>query len=137
MKYISFIEKGLRETVKSILASVSKEGLEGNSHFYITFCTKFPNVQLSREVREKYPERITIVIQHDFYDLAVFDTYFQVKLSFSGKYELVKVPFESIYRFEDPSESFGLEFTVPSSNLLLENEYDNVISIESLRNKKD
>jgi len=137
MKYLDFVAKGARATIKMILQDVAEHGLEGNSHFYIMFCTKYPGVQLSSAMKASYPERITIVLQNDFHDLKVFDDYFQVTLSFSEKYEVIKVPFESIYKFEDPSESFGLEFSVEVNNLLLEKEFDNIISIESLRNKRD
>ena len=90
--------------------SLQAAGLPGEHHFYISFDTTMPGVQLSRRLREKYPEEMTVVLQHRFWDLLVNDERFEVKLSFDGAPERLVVPFAAIRVFYDPSVRFGLQF---------------------------
>jgi len=84
--------------------------LFGDHHFYITFRTQFPGIGLSDHILARHPEEMTIVLQHQFWDLEVTDTFFRVTLSFSGKSEVLIIPLAAITGFADPSAKFGLQF---------------------------
>jgi hypothetical protein len=104
------IQEALRGVIQQVLRDVSSRGLPGDHHFYITFRTQAPDVRLSKLFREKYPDEMTIVLQNQFWNLRVSDTFFEVDLSFSGKPESLLVPFKAITGFFDPSVQFGLKF---------------------------
>jgi hypothetical protein len=111
IRYDLLTQQALRAVVRRVLADVAKVGaLPGEHHFYVTFDTRAPGVRLSARMREQYPEEMTIVLQHQFWDLAVTDTQFEVALSFNGVSEKLLVPFEAIKGFFDPSVQFGLQF---------------------------
>jgi hypothetical protein len=110
IRYDLHVQEALRGVVRKVLAEVAREGLPGDHHFYISFRTKFPGVRLSARMRERYPEDMTIVLQHQFWDLTVTDHAFEVDLSFSTVPERLVVPFEAITGFFDPSVDFGLKF---------------------------
>ena len=111
IRYDLLTQQALRAVVRRVLADVAKVGaLPGEHHFYITFDTRAPGVRLSARMREQYPEEMTIVLQHQFWDLAVTDAQFEVALSFNGVSEKLLVPFEAIKGFFDPSVQFGLQF---------------------------
>src|SRR5215470_18733105 len=111
IRYDLLTQQALRAVVRRVLADVAKTGaLPGEHHFYITFDTRAPGVRLSARMREQYPEEMTIVLQHQFWDLAVSDAHFEVALSFNGVSEKLQVPFEAIKGFFDPSVQFGLQF---------------------------
>jgi uncharacterized protein len=96
--------------VRIILMGVAKSGLPGEHHFFIAFRTHAPGVSISKRLEEKYPEEMTIVLQHRFWDLVVKEDHFEVKLSFDGIMERLRVPFEAIKVFFDPSVPYGLQF---------------------------
>ncbi len=109
----------LRGVVKACLAQVSRSGLVGEHHFYIAFNTQAPGVGMSKRLKEKYPLEMTIVLQHRFWDLAVEDDRFEVKLTFDGIPERLVVPFAAVKVFYDPSVPYVLQFeevdaTIPS-----------------------
>ena len=111
IRYDLLTQQALRAVVRRVLADVAKVGsLPGEHHFYVTFDTRAPGVRLSARMREQYPEEMTIVLQHQFWDLTVSDTQFEVALSFNGVSEKLLVPFEAIKGFFDPSVQFGLQF---------------------------
>jgi len=111
IRYDLLTQQALRAVVRRVLADVAKVGsLPGEHHFYVTFDTRAPGVRLSARMREQYPEEMTVVLQHQFWDLAVSDTQFEVALSFNGVSEKLVVPFEAIKGFFDPSVQFGLQF---------------------------
>ena len=111
IRYDLLTQQALRAVVRRVLADVAKTGsLPGEHHFYVTFDTRAPGVKLSARMREQYPEEMTIVLQHQFWDLAVTDAQFEVALSFNGVSEKLQVPFEAIKGFFDPSVQFGLQF---------------------------
>jgi len=110
IRYDLHVQEALRGVVRKVLAEVAREGLPGDHHFYISFRTNFPGVRLSARMRERYPEDMTIVLQHQFWDLTVTDHAFEVGLSFSTVPERLVVPFEAITGFFDPSVDFGLKF---------------------------
>jgi len=111
IRYDLLTQQALRAVVRRVLADVAKTGsLPGEHHFYVTFDTRAAGVKLSARMREQYPEEMTIVLQHQFWDLAVSDTHFEVALSFNGVSEKLSVPLEAIKGFFDPSVQFGLQF---------------------------
>ena len=110
IRYDLLTQQALRAVVRRVLADAAKSGLPGEHHFYVTFDTRAPGVKLSARMREQYPEEMTIVLQHQFWDLAVSDAQFEVALSFNGVSEKLQVPFEAIKGFFDPSVQFGLQF---------------------------
>ena len=111
IRYDLLTQQALRAVVRRVLSDVAKAGsLPGEHHFYVTFDTRAPGVKLSSRMREQYPEEMTIVLQHQFWDLAVSDAHFEVALSFNGVSEKLHVPFEAIKGFFDPSVQFGLQF---------------------------
>ena len=111
LEYEKLCEKGLLHTVRLILEQVQKQGLKEPHHFYITFATTHPNVQMPPYLMDEYPEEMTIVLQHQFSNLKVYDHLFSVDLSFNDQEESVVIPFSSLISFSDPSENFVLEFT--------------------------
>ncbi|HET7850191.1 MAG TPA: ClpXP protease specificity-enhancing factor SspB [Pseudolabrys sp.] len=110
IRYDLLTQQALRAVVRNVLADVAKKGLPGEHHFYITFDTAAEGVKLSPRLREQFPEEMTIILQHQFWDLTVSDEGFEVGLSFSGVPERVGVPFEAVNAFFDPSVQFGLQF---------------------------
>jgi len=111
IRYDLLTQQALRAVVRRVLGDVAKIGaLPGEHHFYVTFDTRAAGVKLSPRLREQYPEDMTIVLQHQFWDLVVTDVYFEVGLSFNGISERLHVPLEAIKGFFDPSVQFGLQF---------------------------
>lgn len=111
IRYDVLTQQALRAVVRRVLADVAKTGtLPGEHHFYVTFATQAPGVRISARLREQYPEEMTIVLQHQFWDLAVGESHFEVALSFNGISEKLHVPLDAIKGFFDPSVQFGLQF---------------------------
>ncbi|MDI4663889.1 SspB family protein [Xanthobacter autotrophicus] len=115
IRYDLLAQEALRSVVRRVLLDVAKTGLPGEHHFYISFDTRAPGVRLSQRMREKYPEEMTIVLQHQFWDLIVTDTTFEVGLSFGGIPERLLVPFSALKGFFDPSVKFGLQFELAAN----------------------
>ena len=112
LRYDLLVQDALKGVVRKVLADAVKNGLPGDHHFYISFWTDFPGVRLSQRLREKYPQEMTVVLQHQFWDLGVTEHGFEVGLSFSGIPERLLIPFDAITGFFDPSVQFGLKFEV-------------------------
>jgi uncharacterized protein len=110
IRYDLLAQAALRGVVRTVLADAAKNGLPGQHHFKITFATGAPGVQLSDRLRQQYPQDMTIVLQHQFWDLAVRDDAFDVGLSFGGIPEKLTVPFAAVIAFIDPSVQFGFQF---------------------------
>jgi len=110
IRYDILAQAALRGVVRTVLADVAKKGLPGEHHFKITFTTTAPGVRLSERMRGQYPETMTIVLQHQFWDLAIDDDSFAVGLSFGGVPERVTVPFDAVTAFFDPAVQFGFQF---------------------------
>lgn len=110
IEYPRWVQEALVQVVRRALDLVVDQGLPGEHHYYITFDTRSPGVVLAKTLQERYPEEMTVVIQHDYRDLDVDDRGFAVTLRFSGvPYRLV-VPYTAIRAFYDPSVQFGLRF---------------------------
>lgn len=110
LRYDLMVQEALKGVVRKILSEAARDGLPGEHHFYVTFRTGAPGVRLSQRLREKHPEEMTIVLQHQFWDLSVSEHAFEVGLSFSGVPERLLVPFDAVTTFFDPSVQFGLKF---------------------------
>jgi len=112
--YEALAQEALRGVVRTVLSEVARTGLPGDHHFYISFDTQAVGASLSKRLREKYPEEMTIVLQHRFWDLTVLEDRFEVKLTFDGIPEKLVIPFAAIRVFFDPSVRYGLQFEDPS-----------------------
>jgi len=110
LRYDILAQEALRGVVRKVLAEVSRTGLPGEHHFFISFATRAPGVRLSEKLLGQYDKEMTIVIQNQFWDLKVNETGFEVGLSFDGQPEMLAIPFAAIKGFFDPSVQFGLQF---------------------------
>jgi hypothetical protein len=110
IRYDLLAQNALRGVVRTVLIDAAKKGLPGDHHLYVTFRTQAPGVRISPRLREKYPEEMTIVFQHQFWDLVVTEIAFEVGMAFGGVAEKLVVPFDAIKSFFDPSVQFGLQF---------------------------
>ena len=110
IRYDLLTQQALRGVVRNVLGEAAKKGLPGEHHFYISFDTRADGVRLSDRLKAQYPEQMTIILQHQFWDLEVDEDGFSVGLSFGGVPEKLQVPFEAIKGFFDPSVQFGLQF---------------------------
>ncbi len=109
-RYDKMVERALRGVVRQALDEVVKDGLVDDHHFYITFLTEHAGVTLPKYLHERYPGEMTIVLQHQFYDLEVNDERFSVMLSFNNVPERLTIPLSAITIFADPSVNFALQF---------------------------
>ncbi|WP_176085820.1 SspB family protein [Martelella sp. HB161492] len=113
IRYDILAQDALRGVIRKVLSEVAAAGrLPGEHHFFITFLTGAPGVRISQFLKEKYSQQMTIVIQHQFWDLKVTESQFEIGLSFSDKPERLVIPFNAIVGFYDPSVNFELEFDV-------------------------
>lgn len=108
--YENLVDQALRQVVRNALASVQKQGLIGSHHFYVTFKTHDPGVEVPDFLRERYPDEMTIVLQNQYSGLDVSEEKFEVTLSFQKLPTTVVVPFAAVTGFADPSVQFGLQF---------------------------
>ena len=116
IRYDILAQDALRSVIRKVLSEVAVTGhLPGEHHFFITFLTNAPGVRISQHLKAKYPEQMTIVIQHQFWDLKVTDVGFEIGLSFSDTPEKLVIPYNAIRGFYDPSVNFELEFDVPAA----------------------
>ncbi|MGI9402167.1 MAG: SspB family protein [Rhizobiaceae bacterium] len=112
IRYDILTQEALRRVIRKVLEEVQRTGLPGEHHFFITFETGYPGVRLSTRMRERYPEEMTIVIQHSYWNLEVDENCLEIDLSFDDIRERLRVPFPAIRGFFDPSVKFGLQFDV-------------------------
>lgn len=110
INYEHLAKEALRSVVHSVLKQVKEEGLPGEHHFYISFHTTAPGVKISNRIKAQYPKEMTIVLQHQYWDLKVEEDYFEVRLSFSNIPELLVIPYSAVKVFFDPSVPYGLQF---------------------------
>lgn len=110
LRYDRMVESALRNVVRQAVNEVQAKGLPGDHHFYITFMTDFPGVQIPSYLRERYPGEMTIVLQYQFSDLGVSDDKVLVTLSFNNVPEKLVIPLAAITIFADPSVNFALQF---------------------------
>lgn len=114
IRFDLLVQEALKGVVRKVLVEAAENGLPGEHHFFISFRTHAPGVRISPRLMERHPEEMTIVLQHQFWDLIVTDTTFEVGLSFGGIPERLFIPFDSLSGFWDPSVDFGLKFELAS-----------------------
>ncbi|MBS0531550.1 MAG: hypothetical protein JSS22_19495 [Proteobacteria bacterium] len=122
IRYDVLARDALRGVLRQVLVDAAAHGLPGEHHFFITFLSKADGVKISPRLLAQYPEEMTVILQHQFWDLTVTDDRFEVGLSFGGIPERLVVPFSAIKSFFDPSVQFGLQFEpaetgTPAANL--------------------
>ena len=110
LDYGSLMHRAMRGLIFNVLEQVRDHGLPGNHHFFITFDTTHPDVQLANWLKDRYPEEMTVVIQHWFDNLEVREDGFSITLNFGDQPEPIQIPFDAIQTFVDPSVEFGLRF---------------------------
>jgi hypothetical protein len=113
MRYDHMAREALRGVVREAIRKAADEGLPGRHHFYISFRTRAPGVDLDPDLLEKHPHDMTIVLEHQFWDLAVDEDAFEVTLKFKGVPKYIRVPFDAVAQFHDPSVGFTLRFDAP------------------------
>jgi len=112
IRYDVLAQEALRGLVKKVLTEVAQAGLPGEHHFFVTFNTRYPGVRISSRLTAEYPGEMTVVLQHQFWDLTVTDSAFEVGLSFKGVPEKLHVPFHAITSFIDPHAGFKVAFDI-------------------------
>jgi hypothetical protein len=110
IRYDLLVQDALKGVVRRVLSDAAAHGLPGEHHFYISFRTDAPGVEVSHRLIERHPDEMTIVLQHQFWDLIITETSFEVGLSFGGVPERLFVPFDAVTGFWDPAVDFGLKF---------------------------
>ncbi|MGC2856957.1 SspB family protein [Novispirillum sp. DQ9] len=112
ISYEELVERALRGVLREALQLTVRDGLPGEHHFYITFRTDHPGVDIPASLRAVHPTDMTIVLQHQFWNLKVTPDWFEVELSFKGKTERLHIPFDAVTAFADPFAKFGLQFQI-------------------------
>jgi hypothetical protein len=108
--YQALTDAALRGVVRDALRRIEKQGLIGSHHFYLTFKTKFPGVDIPDFLREQYPDEMTIILQHQFWGLKITEELFEVTLTFKKLPATLVIPFPALTAFFDPGVQFGLQF---------------------------
>ncbi len=112
LSYERMVEDALRGVLRQALRITAAQGLPGQHHFYITFDTTAPDVQISASLKALHPNEMTIVLQHQFWDLQVYEDHFEITLSFNSVSQRLIIPFAAVTAFADPHAKFGLQFHV-------------------------
>ncbi len=110
MRYDLLAQNALKGVVREALRIAATTGLPGEHHFYIAFNTRHPGVRLSEKIAQRYPREMTIVLQHQFWNLHIHEDWFEVELSFDNVPEHLVIPFDAVKGFLDPAVQFGLQF---------------------------
>ena len=149
INYAHMMQKAMQGLMIDVLKNISKDGLPGNHHYFITFNTQSDGVIIADWIKERYPEEMTIVIQHWFDNLEVNNNKFSITLNFGDNPENLTIPWASVSTFVDPSVEFGLSFKddnqdqIPESKMVIidEDEDDDekkdaeIVSLDSFRKK--
>jgi hypothetical protein len=120
LDYARWYREALLEVARRALRRAAREGLPGEHHFYLSFRTGHPGVSVPPSVRARHPEEMTVVLQHQYWDLAVGDDAFSVTLRFGGAPERLHVPFAALTAFVDPAAEFGLRFDRPAEATVIQ-----------------
>jgi uncharacterized protein len=131
LNYNQLVETALMGVVRQSLRHASEYGLSGQQHFYVTFKTKYDGVQIPAHLHERYKDEMTIVLQHQFWELLIEDDYFSVGLSFNHQKEILVIPFDAITAFADPSVQFGLQFDFNGDGIIDAQEDDDLLATEA------
>lgn len=128
--YGTLMHRAMRGLIQTVLTDVAENGLPGAHHFFITFDTTYPGVELADWLRERYPTEMTVVIQHWYENLTVTNDGFGVTLNFGNNPEPMLIPFDAIRTFVDPSVEFGLRFETQESDSDEEDEQQIEVDVE-------
>lgn len=120
--YQKIIQAALRDVVRRVLAQVAEQGMPGDHHFYIGFRTDHPEVRIPKFLTEQYPTEMTIILQHQFWELEVTEEDFSVLLTFNARRHGLTIPFAAVTAFADPVAEFALRFDVDSTSEVAEPE---------------
>ena len=120
INYQKILNKNLLNVFIEVLKNIEKNGLNGSNHLYVTFKTDSSNTIVPGWLLAKYPDEMTIVVQHEYYHLSVHKSFFNIGLSFNNKKADLKVSFNSVISFADPSSNFGLNYQFNSTNKKVE-----------------
>ncbi|AQT47620.1 SspB family protein [Bartonella choladocola] len=129
IRYDILVQDALRSVIRKVLSEVAKAGLPGDHHFFITFLTNAPGVKISSRLKERYPEQMTIVLQHQFWDLNVSESGFEVSLSFGDVPERLVIPFSAVQVFYDPTAAFEAAFDLASDQPKSDNDSPEVKAV--------
>ncbi len=129
INYPKLVDQAMRDIAKKVLNNLTTQGIKGEHYFMISFITSNKNVRLSSRLKERYPNEMTIVLQHQFEDLTIDEEKIGVRLSFDGIKEIVEVPFDAFTSFVDPSANFALQF---NPEFIDKDERDNIINIDNI-----
>jgi hypothetical protein len=113
--YHALIQDALREVVRRVMDQIAEHGMPGDNYFYVGFRTNVPGVEIPRSLRDRYPEEMTIVLQHQFWDLDVDAEGFSVTLSFNNTRQRLRIPFQALTAFADPAAELALRFDQPAA----------------------
>lgn len=116
LRYDRLVETALRSVVREALQAAAPDDMPGDHHFYLTFRTGAPGVDIPAFLLDQYPEEMTIVLQHQFWNLMTDDEHFEVMLSFNNRPAHLSIPFAALTAFIDPSVKFGLQFNADSDS---------------------
>ncbi|MGL4541511.1 MAG: SspB family protein [Polymorphobacter sp.] len=144
--YDEIVQDALRSVVQRVLERIDAEGgLPGSHHFYIAFRTRYPGVEMPKHLLERYPEEMTIVIQHREWDLKIDNQHFEIGLSFNQVPAKLSIPFDAVTGFVDPAVDFTLQFPMKEGEVALEPEPappavqgepgSNVVTMDAFRKK--
>ena len=129
--YGNLMHRAMRGLIQTVLADVATNGLPGAHHFFITFDTTHPDVEIADWLRDRYPTEMTVVLQHWFENLEVEDDLFRITLNFGNQPEPMVIPFDAVRTFVDPSVEFGLRFESQSDDGEDEDEDDTEAEIDA------
>lgn len=129
--YDEIVQDALRSVVRRVLDRIDAEGgLPGSHHFYIAFRTRFPGVEMPRHLLERYPDEMTIVVQHRYWDLLIDDVHFEIGLSFNQVPAKLSIPFDAVTGFVDPAVNFALQFQPKEGEAVIVPEPPALVPIE-------
>ncbi len=137
IRYDLMVQDALRGVVRKVLIDAAEKGLPGEHHFFVSFRTTAPGVKISNRLVERHPEEMTIVLQHQFWDLNVTASHLEVGLSFGGIPEKLVIPFEAITSFWDPSVDFGLKFELAGNDAADNDSPAEALAAQELNEKTD
>ena len=146
INYDKLVEKSLKHVVVEALKIAAEDGLPGEHHYYITFKTNHPSARVSSQLLDQYPEDMTIVLQHQFANLMLSETYFEVDLSFNSIPHTLRIPYDAITYFADPHARFALSFSSSEETSLSSDDIETepkkvsggtaeIVSIDAFRKK--
>lgn len=135
--YGTLMHRAMRGLIQTVLSDVAQNGLPGAHHFFITFDTTHPDVEIADWLRDRYPTEMTVVLQHWFENLEVEDDLFRITLNFGNQPEPMVIPFDALRTFVDPSVEFGLRFESQSDDDDEDEEDETEIEVEDPEPRRD